>query len=69
MVNNSDMIKSWSTTKYLLKHEYLKSQNQSGIEFCEKYRRVMVLGYFASVSTVPIFLTSVFIFGWPPGWQ
>lgn len=69
MVNNSNFFESWTTTHYLLKHRYLESNNRDGIDFCRDRRTQMLVGYFISVTSVPVFFASLFIFGWPPGWQ
>ena len=29
----------------------------------------MIYGYFLTAVSVPLFLASIFLFGWPPGWS
>jgi len=66
--NNGDLIKAWPTTKYLLKKLYVDSGSNEGVKFCNSFRNSMIYGYFLTGSTVPLFLVSMLIFGWPPGW-
>jgi hypothetical protein len=69
IMNNGDLTKAWSTTKYLLDRRYEESEIIEGIEFCELFRLPMLIGYFFSASTIPICFISLLNFGWPAGWE
>jgi len=65
IVNNGDLVKAWPTTKYLMKKNYTTSGSNTGIEFCQTYRSSMIYSYFLTAVSVPLFLLSIFVFGWP----
>lgn len=65
--NNGDLVKAWPTTKYLIKRFYIGSNSKSGIQFCNVYRFPMIYGYFLTAISLPLFIASIFLFGWPQG--
>ena len=67
IINNGDLVSAWGTTRYLMNRDYNQSENDDGIRFCESFRGAMFYGYFLTASSVPIFIFSIFVFGWPEG--
>jgi hypothetical protein len=63
--SDRDLFTTWPTIKFLLTKQYLLSGNLNGKAFCAAFRIPVVIGYFATCVSVPIFFLCIIFLGWP----
>jgi hypothetical protein len=67
--SDQSILSAWPTIKYLQQKIYLSSENMSGINFCNKFRSPMLIGYWLTVIVICGCIVVAIINGVPQSWK
>jgi len=66
---DQSILSAWPTIKYLQQRLYLSSEDISGIDFCNKFRSPILIGYWLTVTVICGVILVAIINGIPPSWK